>query len=46
VVLDVPALKERYAPVKAKHEAEREARLEAQFEQLGANTTGENASSG
>ena len=35
LAIDVPALKERHAPVKAKREAEREARLEAQLSQLG-----------
>jgi hypothetical protein len=41
VAIDVPALKERYAPVKAKLEAEREARLEAQLEHLGTEPGGE-----
>ncbi len=45
VAIDVPALKERYAPVKAKNEAEREARLDAQFQKLG-DDKADDASSG
>jgi transcription elongation GreA/GreB family factor len=46
VAIDVPALKERHAPVKARVEAEREARLDAQLEHLGAGEAGDDAPSG
>ena len=44
--IDVPALKARHAPVKAKLDAEHEARLAAELDQLGTDQSEENAPSG